>query len=374
MSHLLGMRIKRGRWSARRRLATTSLVAGLFAFGLIPLGLSGCWDTSAGDRFYPSPTIDSVGRMTQEELGIDGFWYGFADGLGPRPTCSYVGKHNTEACSKLIFPEVFAGDDLSQAESKFYNDGGKMCAWGRVARLLPCCTEDEVSDPSSVAQCEPQSECHPEDAGCGLGINTLNCSDDPLDYSSMWGAGIGFSFRTQASDESEGSSSANPLGLWSAREHHVAGLSFHLEWHGEEQDNIPMRVQVGFRSFEDATLAEDKGTLRQDGKWIEPGGVLEAPWAPGEHPNGHPFYREEVDPGGTWPNSPLHEGYNEVSFSQVYPPPAVEAVYADPSAPISDEILDALLEVSFHVPVDNTGRFARPFSFCISDIRFLKAK
>jgi hypothetical protein len=216
---------------------------------------------------------DSVGYVQNTTLGLMGPWYAFSDGIGLDNTtasgdCELKGGNPYSACSQVSTPSPgsFPPSDATTA---------KMCTAGTVAKV--------ISDTAST-----------------------------LDYSNIWGAGIGLDFNHVAGDSARG--------VYDAPGHKVLGVSFNI-------DRVPAGgVRVTFPT---------SNTITTPPIWMA---------------NAVANY-----------TSPLVVGYNEVRWAQVMSPG-----YAT-NPPAFDPTL--LVGINFHVPTTTTA--SQSYSFCISNLSFI---
>lgn len=329
--------------SLRHSSALVVLVGGGLLF------IPACYPTDP----FPIPQssfleINKSGAFVSEELGIQGQWYVYGDTYGKPQSCFDVGQRDESVCSTVTYPEVHL------PEVDFPNSGGRMCISGVVSKLLPCCTEQAFA--AGLYQC--------------VGVNEINCLEDgELDHSSMWGAGMGFDLDLQLKKggirDYEAIHARTP---WNAADHRVIGIAFELEWHNAGQAP-PLRVEFPMQINESIQLPKNQGTVRLTASGeldpLKPDSVLPAGASSEEHPYGSPFWQL---PGETdWKRSPIVEGTNTILWEDVFPPPPTERNYLDRSAFAGEQ----LLGIQFHVIPDKEGAVATPFSFCISDFRFL---
>ena len=83
-----------------------------------------------------------------------------------------------------------------------------------------------------------------------------------------------------------------------------------------------------------------------------------------EYPSGSPFW--ELVPSDSWSDnlvSPVREGYNEVRFDSLVPPPEAEKMYYVVN-------LSQLLGLQFHIPTVKGGPI--DYGFCISNLAFFR--
>lgn len=319
------------------------------------LGVPGCYQM---DQFSDAPgvlpEIDKKGVISAEELGIRGQWYVYGDAYGEPSSCMDVGMHRQQDCSRVDYPSVHL------PSLDFPNQGGKMCLTGMAGRVLHCCRGATEPTDGEVEQC--------------TGANEINCLDEDLDYSSMWGAGLGFDFDLEAPEDGErGYELINARKPWNAFEHRVIGISFNLEWHSAEK-LPPLRIEFPVQIGHDVVLpqetddADGKGTvlLDENGNLVEipPGGVLPAGSSSETHPWGSPFWQDSGE--SSWDRSPVDHGKNVVLWENVFRPPADDNYLEE-----GELFADKLLGLQFHVIPADEGKGNAPFSFCISDLKFL---
>lgn len=311
----------------------------------------GCYPTELlPEQPFVSPAIDEDGVISSNPLGLLGQWYVYGDAYGENSSCADVGMHERADCSSVVYPPAHV------PELGFPNRGGKMCVSGVAARVLPCCTEE--------------SEGNDESFSCS-GANEINCfTAGDLDHSSIWGAGIGFDFSFDPAENGRRDhESLRSRAPWDALSMGVIGVSFELEWHAETAE-VPLRVEFPLQIEESIRLPDDQGTLRldEDGnvETIAPGEVLPAEFSTEEHPYGSPFWQRAG--ANDWEPSPVVPGKNVVLWENVYAPPEPRDNYMKGAEPVSG---DNLLGIQFHVIPDSQGEESVPFSFCISDLRFL---
>jgi hypothetical protein len=326
--------------------------------GLSLLGLFAAWGCLSTDPIPvpvgTAPVISDDGQISSERLGVSGYFYVYGDAYGNPRSCVDVGKHSEQSCSSVESPAVHSPN------LGFPNENGEMCVFGEVAEVLPCCKASFEDDP------EAPEECH--------GENVLSCSEktaSDLDHSSMWGAGIGFDLALDPKDSGNRDYGAiHSREPWNASEHRVVGISFELNWH-RAGGPILMRVEFPMQIKEQIQLPPDRGTLflGADGQLQEilPGGTLPAGSSTEWHPFGSPFWQE---PNETeWKASPIKQGYNEIFWEDVFPPPETMNNYLRRG----EFTGDGLYGVQFHVipQPDETNPGSVDFSFCIQNLKFL---
>jgi hypothetical protein len=272
-------------------------------------GTGGTGNTSNGMNTELQPS--DVGWMDAEDvwndMEIQGAWYPYGDAYGAAK-CTGVGEHPATDCSIITRPDP-AVEEFRQPEAP-----GRMCTAGEVAAVLAC-------DDDLLTRC-------PHCSGCPAS-----------DYSTMWGAGIGFDLN------SEGGSATAPKFPWNPDDHGVIGFSF--EFVGT--DGTPLAVPLGGIRVEIPMqlTAADTANL--------------TPPIPGEittddHPDGAPYWGAT----SSYPASPLSSGKNCVTWSMISAPGMKRYMFDK----------TRMLGVQFHVPTDATGR--RMYNFCIQKFTMLR--
>jgi hypothetical protein len=154
----------------------------------------------------PLPS-DMTGFVSVTQLGIQGAWYAYGDGVGPdgmaaTGNCQKVGMHLAAECSSITAP-LFG---------EFPNTDSKMCTSGTVAKVINL--TGMTGCPATSASC---------------------------DYSNIFGAGIGLDVNNAGND---GGMGKLPLNLTAAG---IIGLAFDI-------DMVPL---TGLRvEFPTATTAD----------------------------------------------------------------------------------------------------------------------
>jgi len=327
----------------RERFVVSGAVLAL-AVALVP----GCYNTEPLPvTAAVVPEIDELGVITAPEVQVRGQWYVYGDAYGNPRSCMDVGQHDREQCSYVNYPPT------QLPELNFPNQGGRMCLTGVVGRVLVCCTQDQVVS---------------GDAGCA-GVNVTNCFEEgELDHSSMWGAGMGFDLGLEPpADGYRGYEMIHGRVPWDGPDHQVIGISFDLDWHSSDEAP-PLRVEFPMVIEEAVKLPETQGTVRltEDGdlQHLAPGDTLPAGASSEEHPYGSPFWQEKGETA--WKRSPIAQGTNTVLWDNVFAPPEVKDNY------LTEEFTgEQLFGVQFHVIPDDKGETDIPFSFCISNLKFL---
>lgn len=312
-------------------------------------GVGGCYrleELLVAPGVYPDITSDGV--ISSSQIDIRGQWYVYGDDYGDPKSCTDVGRHDPSQCSVVSYPPTH----LPQLD--FPNDGGKMCLSGVVAKVINCCTEAAFEDPASMCS----------------GVNEINCfEDNGQDFSSMWGVGLGFDLDLDPEQEGvRGYDDISARQPWDAASYDVIGISFDLEWHSAD-DAPPLRVEFPMRLQDDVQLPPEQGTVRltEDGDLqpYPPGSILPAGASTEEHPYGSPFWQEDGET--EWKRSPIEPGPNTVLWDNVFSPPVDEANYlGDDPFPV-----DQMLGIQFHVIPDSSAKSEVPFSFCVSNLKFL---
>jgi len=219
--------------------------------------------------------------VVNDGLGVVGAWYVYGDSVGDdgKPgtgKCETVGKLTDDKCSTVTKPDITKTATLGFPPADLAT--GKMCTTGSGAKVI---------------------------------ISSASGTD--VDYSNIFGMGIGLDFSNTGSGD--GGTGKKP---WDATAHNVVGFSFDI-------DNVPTK---GFR-VEFALV-----------------------------PNGgdNPYW------GGAASNtSPVKAGNNVVMFADVGGP-----MYVKSTARIAPD-WKQLLSIQFHVSTNNMA--AVPFDYCISNLK-----
>ncbi len=265
----------------------------------------------------PSATgwVDSMDScIVTSGLGIQGAWYPYGDQYGTgngAQKCLTYGGHMASECAQITTP-----DPTMMA---FPNMGGSMHTAGTSEKVLPCIM-------GTKASMIPTSGCPMGDTGGGF------------DYSSMWGAGIGFDLNADKGPP-DGDGKKN---TWNPMDHGVIGIRFTI------QGLPPGGIRVEFPML--LTTAEAAADTPP---------VTTMPPTTDDHSAGAPYWGAKGD--GKYPNSPAVEGVNTITWDMVGIPKAMVYMF-DTSR---------LLGIQFHVPTTTGG--TAPYDFTISNVTFLRS-
>lgn len=324
-----------GGW-ARRLLAAWALMVA-----------PGCYDVKTVD---PGIEVmpDVAGRVDVSALDVHGQWFSYGDNYDYPQSCTQIGMHTDEQCSVVAWPEPLPA--LS-----FPNQNGVMCTLGSVGEAVPC------------------------------GPGVFNCAANAVDYSNMWGAGIGLDFHLDSGPD-EASATRDPIArqAWNAHLHHVTGVAFDFQLLDDGDRGGPwLRVEFPVVLPDGTTLPPNKGSagLKRGDTPVARGGAetppVEFPDHPNtpseEHPDGSPFWNAPRVFSGRPEenNSPVRVGHNDIHFSEVNGAPV-----DDPTETNIPFDPTRLLGIQFHVPsfaardAVNGGHFG--YGFCISNLTFLR--
>lgn len=272
-------------------------------------GSGGTGNTGSGmDTLLQPDSSGWMDRMSIEwnDMDINGAWYPYGDQYGASK-CTLVGEHMPAECSNITFP-VVADEEFPQTVPF------RMCTTGEVAQVLAC-------DDDLLTRCP-------------------NCSGCPAsDFSTMWGAGIGFDLN------SEGGSSTAPKHPWNPEDHLVVGFSFQLV--NKDGVDLPpplhgIRVEIPME-LNATDVAPIPGMM--------PGDTTD------NHPDGAPYWGASSE----WKASPLAAGKNCVTWAMISAPGNKRYMFDKAR----------MLGVQFHVPTDATMR--KPYDFCIQNFTMLRA-
>jgi hypothetical protein len=270
-------------------------------------GTSGTGMTGGNTLLQP----DSSGWMDAmsvewNDMMINGAWYPYGDQYGAAK-CTLLGMHPSTDCSIITRPDPLVMG-YPQPEAP-----GRFCTAGDAAAVLPC-------DAGLPSRCEFCSGC-PEN-----------------DYSTMWGAGIGFDLNSEG-----GGDPMAPKHPWNPDTYSVIGISFEMT----DTAGMPLAPPLGGIRVEiPMELNAEEGAPFG----IAAGGNTD------NHPDGAPYW------GATdqWPSSPVVAGKNCMTWDKVNAP-GMKRYMFDKAR---------MLGVQFHVPTNATGR--KMYNFCIQNMTMLR--
>lgn len=258
----------------------------------------------------PTPTGWVDGQEECNSIGVQGHWYPFGDqyttGYGAAKCLTY-GMHDPSECFLITSPDP--------TQMVFPNVNGAMHITGSVEKVLGCVA-------NSLASTIPTAGC----VGGGM--------PGGLDYANMWGGGIAFDFNA---DSPEPGATRH---TWNPSAHGVIGVEFTLT-------NAPAGLRVEFPM--ELTAAEAASDTPP---------ITALPPTTDEHTAGPPYWGAK--PNGVFPNSPVAEGDNVITWDKVSAPKS--NVYAFD--------LSRILGIYFHVPTNAASTDA--FDFTISNFTFLR--
>lgn len=249
------------------------------------------------------------------DVGVQGAWFAYGDQYsnGKRiPTCLVDGNHDPSECAQITTPDPTL--------MSFPNTNGLLETVGTAERVLPCVE-------GSMASLIPTSGC----VGGGM--------PGGFDFFNMWGAGIGFDFNAHA---------APPWGdgqrsTWNASAHGIIGIKFTIQ-------GAPIALRVEFPMVLTAAEAATGDTA------VPP--VTTEPPTTDTHLVGAPYWGARGD--SSFPNSPVKEGDNVITWDQVECPNRNSYVFDS----------TRLIGIRFHVPTNTGG--STPYDFAISKLTFLR--
>lgn len=338
---------------SKRARHRRSECAGLVAASL---AAAGCYDVHTvdpGHQMVPLIADKTTGTVTADSnaLGLAGDWYSYGDQYPVLPRCTEVGLHHADTGEHLDDQCSFVGSPVPldppapPGAGYFPSFGNRLCTNGNTAKVI---------------------ECEPE-------VKALWCADDKLDYGNMWGAGIGFRFNPENLRAPSGDGESCVPGGWDATLHGIVGIAFDFEWNDPARESEPM-LRVEFPvALPSEGLTLDYATVTLDGVTKYPNEMLECGAPSDEHPSGSPF----ADAPAVWgtsgtSNDPSHivVGHNEIFWSDVKGAPRKVADTEHPLAYAYPFYPENLRGILFHVPSKKDYRI--PYSFCISNIAFLR--
>jgi hypothetical protein len=242
---------------------------------------------------------------------VQGHWYPFGDqyktGYGAAKCLTY-GMHDPSECFLITSPDPTL--------MVFPNVNGAMHVTGTAEKVLSCVA-------GSLASTIPTSGC--------LGQGIAGGSD----FANMWGGGIADDFNADSPD------SGGTRHPWDASAHGVIGVEFTIK-------NMPaggLRVEFPMQ----LTAAEAA---------VDTPPITALPPTTDEHTAGPPYWGAK--PNSVFPNSPVVEGDNVITWDEVGPPKA--NIYAFD--------LSRILGIYFHVPTNRAS--ASSYDFTISNFTFLR--
>lgn len=247
------------------------------------------------------------------DVNVQGAWYPYGDQYGTgngAKKCLTYGNHMSSECATITSP-----DPTMMA---FTNTNGEMHTEGTAEKVLPCVA-------GSMAATIPTSGC------TGAGMAGGN------DYSSMWGAGIGFDLNADGGD-------SGMKHTWDPAAVGVVGIQFTI-------DQVPLG---GLRvEFPMQLLATEAA--------MDTPPVTTMPPTTDDHSSGAPYWGAQRLGDAKYPSSPVVAGVNTVLFATDVQVPKLGAYVWDPSR---------MLGIQFHVPTSTSS--SSTYSFTISKVTFLR--
>lgn len=255
----------------------------------------------------PTPTGWVDGQEECNSIGVQGAWYAFGDQYTTdygAAKCLTYGMHDPSECFLITSPDPTL--------MVFPNVNGAMHTTGTAEKVIGCVA-------NSLASTIPTSGC----PGRGMAGG--------YDFSSMWGGGIAFDFNEPL---------GGPRQTWDPTAHAVIGVEFTLQ-------NAPPALRVEFPM--ELTAAEAAADTPP---------ITAMPPTTDEHSVGPPYWGAK--PNSVFPNSPVVEGDNVITWDEVSPPSANRYTF-DPAR---------MLGIYFDVPTTTSS--TTPFDFTISNFTFLR--
>lgn len=255
------------------------------------------------------------------DVGVQGAWYPYGDQYGTgngAKKCLTYGNHMSSECAQITTP-----DPTMMA---FPNVSGAMHTEGTSETVLPC-----VMD--SMAATIPTSGCLGQGAAGGN------------DFSSMWGAGIGFDLNADPGDGSGGPGVKHP---WNPAMYGVIGIKFTIQ--GLPPSGIRVEFPIQLTADE---AAQDTPPITTN------------PPTTDDHSAGAPYWGAQAKGDKMYPPSPVQEGDNTVLWTDVQVP-KMGAYTWDPTN------IPQMLGIQFHVPTSPSG--PAPYSFTISNVTFIRTQ
>lgn len=271
-------------------------------------GTGGSGNTSCMPGGNIKLAIDATGWMDtgngcNSDVGVQGAWYSYGDAYDVAK-CINFGNHPASECARI--------DSPPPADKSFPNEGGKMRTTGQVEQVLACVMGSQAYT-----------------------IGTSGCPAS--DYSSMWGAGIGFDLNSTGGDMST-------KGTWNPAEHNVVGVRFTI-------DTVPAGLRVEFPML----LTADEAAMDT------PVAVTAVPPTTDDHSKGAPYWGAQATGDNKWPKSPVVAGVNTVLFATDVQAPVLGVYTVD---------MARLLGIQFHVPTNTSPGIS--YDFTISDFTMLR--
>lgn len=246
-------------------------------------------------------------------LGVQGAWYPYGDQYGTgngAKKCLTWGNHMSSECALITAPDPTV--------MAFPNTNGEMTTSGTSEAVLPCVA-------GSMAATIPTSGCP---GGGNAGGN---------DYSSMWGAGIGWDLNANKGMP-EGDGKKN---IWNPDAYGVIGIRFTIV-------NAPPSLRVEFpQQLTEAEAAAD----------VPP--ITTMPPTTDDHSAGAPYF--SAKPDDNFGPSQVHEGENTITWDQIGVPKKNQSYQFDRTR---------MLGIQFHVPTTTGG--TTMYNFTIKNVTFLR--
>jgi hypothetical protein len=249
----------------------------------------------------------------RNDVGVQGPWYPYGDQYGTGShdkVCILIGQHQPSECAQIMTP-----DPTLMA---FANTNGTMITAGTAEKVLPCVA-------GSQASLIPTSGC----PGGGMAGG--------YDYANMQGAGIAFDFnRDVGPPDGDGLRKT-----WDPAAYGIIGIRFTIT--GLPASGIRVEFPLELTAAEAAADTPP---------------VTTTPPTSEDHSAGSPYWGAKGD--GKYPNSPVVEGVNTITWDTV----------GVPKASVYSFDMSRLLGIKFHVPTTTAG--AAAYNFTISNLTFLR--
>jgi len=243
------------------------------------------------------------------DVGVQGAWYPYGDQYGNgngAKKCLTWGGHMPSECAQITTPDP--------SVMAFPNMNGEMHTEGTAEKILPCIA-------GTMAATIPTSGCSPLPG---------------TDYSSMWGAGIGFDLNADKGED------GGAKHTWDPDMYGVIGIQFTIV-------GAPPALRVEFPMLLTAEEAMADTPM-----------ITTMPPTTDDHSAGAPYWGALKNGTGMYPASPVVEGVNRITWDQVAPPKTT--IY-----PFDRH---RILGIQWHVPTSTGG--ASMYSFTIKDVTFLR--